>query len=138
MPMRLEGGTPNVGGAVGIAAAAEFLLAQGLPAIDLHVRALRERAVQGLAGIKGLRVLAPHAHESAIVSFVADHVHPHDIGTLLDARGIAVRTGHHCAQPLIDHFGVGATTRASFALYNTPDEVDQLIAGVTHALEVLR
>jgi len=137
VPMRLEGGTPNVGGAVGIAAAAEFLLAQGLPAIDLHVRALRERAVQGLAGIKGLRVLAPHAHESAIVSFVAEHVHPHDIGTLLDARGIAVRTGHHCAQPLIDHFGVGATTRASFALYNTPDEVDQLIAGVTHALEVL-
>ena len=138
LPMRLEGGTPNVGGAVGLAAAADFITAHGLGAIDAHVRTLRQRAVQALTQVPGLRVLAPHAHQSAIVSFVADGVHPHDIGTLLDARGIAVRTGHHCAQPLIDHFGVGATTRASFALYNTPEEVDRLVAGVAYALEALR
>ena len=138
LPMRLEGGTPNVGGAVGLAAAADFITAHGLGAIDAHVRTLRQRAVQALVDVPGLRVLAPHAHQSAIVSFVADGVHPHDIGTLLDARGIAVRTGHHCAQPLIDHFGVGATTRASFALYNTPEEVDRLVAGVRYALEALR
>jgi cysteine desulfurase/selenocysteine lyase len=83
-------------------------------------------------------VLAPHATGAALLSFVALDVHPHDIGTLLDERGIAVRTGHHCAQPLIDHLGLGPTTRASFALYNTPDEVDRLIAGVAHALKVLR
>lgn len=138
LPMRLEGGTPNVGGAVGIAAAADFISEHGLAAIDAHVRTLRQRAVQALAEIRGLRVLAPHAHQSALVSFVADGVHPHDIGTLLDARGIAVRTGHHCAQPLIDHFGVGATTRASFAVYNVPEEVDRLVAGVEYALEALR
>ena len=138
LPMRLEGGTPNVGGAVGMAAAASFLVEQGLAAVDAHVRALRQQAAQALARIEGLRVLAPHAHESAIVSFVADGVHPHDIGTLLDARGIAVRTGHHCAQPLIDHLGRGPTTRASFALYNTAEEVDRLVAAVAHALKVLR
>lgn len=138
LPMRLEGGTPNVGGAVGIAAAADFITQQGLGAIDTHVRTLRERAVRALAEIRGLRVLAPHAHQSALVSFVAEGVHPHDIGTLLDARGIAVRTGHHCAQPLIDHFGVGATTRASFAIYNVAEEVDRLVAGVEYALEALR
>ena len=75
---------------------------------------------------------------SAIVSFVAQDVHPHDIGTLLDEQGIAVRTGHHCAQPLLDHLGLGPTTRASFALYNTHDEVERLVAGVARALEVLR
>ncbi len=138
LPMRLEGGTPNVGGAVGLAAAADYLTAPGQGAIDAHVRTLRQRAVQALTQVPGLRVLAPHAHQSALVSFVANGVHPHDIGTLLDARGIAVRTGHHCAQPLIDHFGVGATTRASFALYNTPEEVDRLVAGVAYALEALR
>jgi len=83
-------------------------------------------------------VLAPHAHHSALVSFVAEGVHPHDIGTLLDGQGIAVRTGHHCAQPLLDHLGLGPTTRASFAVYNTHAEVERLIAGVAHALEILR
>ena len=85
-----------------------------------------------------MTVLAPHATSAALVSFVARDVHPHDIGTLLDERGIAVRTGHHCAQPLHDHLGQGPTTRASFALYNTPEEVQRLIAGVAHALEMLQ
>ncbi len=107
LPARLEGGTPNVTGAIGMAAAAEF-------------------------------IENPAAERSAIVSFVAEGVHPHDIGTLLDEQGIAVRTGHHCAQPLIDHLGLGPTTRASFALYNDHAEVERLLAGVAHAVKVLQ
>jgi cysteine desulfurase/selenocysteine lyase len=121
-----------------MAAAAAFIDGIGAPAIDAHLRSLRAHAAAGLAAIDGVRVLSPHAEASAIVSFVADGVHPHDIGTLLDERGIAVRTGHHCAQPLIEHLGRGPTTRASFALYNTHDEVERLLAGVAHALKVLR
>ena len=138
LPARLEGGTPNVAGAIGMAAAAGFIDGVGRDRIDAHLNALREHAVAGLAAMPGVTVLSAHSRVSAIVSFVADRVHPHDIGTLLDARGIAVRTGHHCAQPLIDHFGVGATTRASFALYNTHAEVERLLAGVAHALKVLQ
>ena len=138
LPARLEGGTPNVAGAVGLAAAARFIDCIGRAAIDRHVGALRARAVAGLAALDGVAVLSPEAAPSAIVSFVADGVHPHDIGTLLYERGIAVRTGHHCAQPLLDHLGLGPTTRASFALYNTHAEVDRLVAGVARALDVLR
>ncbi|HWI83104.1 SufS family cysteine desulfurase [Ramlibacter sp.] len=138
LPARLEGGTPNVAGAVGLAAAAAFIEATGRGAIDAHVRSLRAHAVAGLSALDGVTVLAPHAEAAALVSFVAAGAHPHDIGTLLDERGIAVRTGHHCAQPLLDHLGLGPTTRASFALYNTHDEVERLVAAVARALEVLR
>ena len=138
LPARLEGGTPNVSGAVGLAAAAQFISQIGRARIDAHIHALRAQAVAGLQALPGVTVLAPHATSAALVSFVARDVHPHDIGTLLDERGIAVRTGHHCAQPLHDHLGRGPTTRASFALYNTPEEVQRLIAGVAHALEMLQ
>lgn len=138
LPARLEGGTLNVAGAVGLAAAAQFIDQAGRAEIDRHVGALRAHAVAGLTALEGVSVLSPEATPSAIVSFVVAGVHPHDIGTLLDERGVAVRTGHHCAQPLIDHLGHGPTTRASFALYNTHDEVDRLVAGVARALEVLR
>jgi cysteine desulfurase/selenocysteine lyase len=138
LPARLEGGTPNVGGAVGIAAAASFIDTVGRDAIDAHVRALRAHAAVGLSALKGVTVLSPQAERSAIVSFVCEGVHPHDLGTLLDGAGIAVRTGHHCAQPLLDHLGLGPTTRASFALYNTHEEVERLVAGVARALERMR
>lgn len=138
LPARLEGGTPNVAGAVGLAAAARFIDNIGRAVIDRHVGALRAQAVAGLSALHGVTVLSPEASPSAIVSFVADGVHPHDIGTLLDERGIAVRTGHHCAQPLLDHLDLGPTTRASFALYNRPEEIERLVAGVARALEVLR
>jgi cysteine desulfurase/selenocysteine lyase len=138
LPARLEGGTPHVGGAVGMAAAAAFIDRIGRGVIDSHVRSLRAHAARGLSAIDGVTVLSPAADASAIVSFVARDAHPHDIGTLLDERGIAVRTGHHCAQPLIDHLGLGPTTRASFAVYNTHDEVERLVAGVADVLEVLR
>ena len=138
LPARLEGGTPNVAGAVGLAAAAQFIDAVGRQAIDRHLHALRAQAVAGLSAIDGINVLAPHATQATLVSFVARDVHPHDIGTLLDERGIAVRTGHHCAQPLHDHLGLGPTTRASFALYNTADEVDRLVAAVAHTIKVFQ
>jgi cysteine desulfurase / selenocysteine lyase len=138
LPARLEGGTPNVSGAIGMAAAAQYIDALGRETIDAHVRALRSHAAAGLSALPGVTVLALDADRSAIVSFVADGAHPHDLGTLLDERGIAVRTGHHCAQPLLACLGVGPTTRASFALYNTHEEVERLVDGVAHALEVLR
>ncbi|HMO44771.1 MAG TPA: aminotransferase class V-fold PLP-dependent enzyme [Rubrivivax sp.] len=138
LPARLEGGTPHVAGAVGMAAAAAFIDGIGRGLIDTHLRKLRAAAAAGLAALPGVRVLAADEPAAAIVSFVAEDAHPHDIGTLLDARGIAVRTGHHCAQPLLDHLGLGPTTRASFALYNTLDEVERLVEGVADALKVLR
>jgi cysteine desulfurase/selenocysteine lyase len=138
VPARLEGGTPNVAGAIGMAAAAGFIDAIGRDWIHTHVNALRRSAAAGLARLPNVRVIAADEPATAIVSFVAEAVHPHDIGTLLDGRGIAVRTGHHCAQPLLDHLGLGPTTRASFALYNTAHEVERLIDGVASALQVLR
>jgi cysteine desulfurase/selenocysteine lyase len=138
LPARLEGGTPNVAGAMGMAAAAGFIDRTGRERIDAHLSALREHAAAGLAALPGITVLSAHSTASAIVSFASDGVHPHDIGTLLDEQGIAVRTGHHCAQPLLEHLGLGPTTRASFALYNTHAEVERLLAGVAHALKVLR
>jgi cysteine desulfurase/selenocysteine lyase len=137
LPSRLEGGTQNVGGAVGMAAAARFIEGIGRPLVDAHVRRLRARATAGLAGIDGVRVLNADSTESAIVAFVARGVHPHDIGTLLDERGVAVRTGHHCAMPLIERLGTGPTTRASFAAYNTEDEVDRLVEAVAAAVKAL-
>lgn len=138
LPARLEGGTPNVAGAVGMAAAAQFIDATGRSEIDAHVASLRAHAVAALTALDGVTVLSAESSPTSIVSFVTDDVHPHDIGTLLDERGVAVRTGHHCAQPLLQHLGCGSTTRASFALYNNHDEVERLVAGVAHALEVLR
>jgi len=138
LPARLEGGTPNVAGAVGLAAAADFVDAVGRERIDAHVRSLRAHAAAGLSALDGITVLSPHAERSAIVSFVARDAHPHDLGTLLDAHGIAVRTGHHCAQPLLDALGTGPTTRASFAVYNSHEEAERLVDAVASALEILR
>jgi cysteine desulfurase/selenocysteine lyase len=137
LPARLEGGTPNVGGAIGMAAAAQFIDELGREPIDRHVRALRARAAAALGTLAGVKVVNPEADRSAIVAFTTGSVHPHDIGTLLDARGIAVRTGHHCAMPLIERLGTGPTTRASFGVYNTADEVDALVDAVAHAMKVL-
>lgn len=137
-PAKFEAGTPNIAGPVGLAAAADYLEAIGLPEIGGHESGVREYAESRLREIPGLRLIGTAREKAAVVSFVVDGVHPHDLGTVLDQEAVAVRTGHHCAQPLMERFGVPATARASFGLYNTEAEVDRLAAGLETALEVFR
>jgi cysteine desulfurase/selenocysteine lyase len=135
-PHRFEAGTPSIEGAIGLAAALDYVGALGLPAIAAWEHALLARAEERLAAIPGLRIVGTAPGKAAVLSFVLDGVHPHDAGTILDSRGIAVRAGHHCAQPVMQRFGVPATTRASFGLYNTFEEVDALFAGLLHVREI--
>ncbi len=125
-PARFEAGTPAIAEAIGLGAALDWLRALGIEAVAAHEAALERYASHLLAEIPGLRLIGTAAHKAAVVSFAMERVHPHDIGTILDREGIAIRVGHHCAQPLMDRFGVPATARASFAAYNTRDEVDAL------------
>jgi cysteine desulfurase/selenocysteine lyase len=138
LPHRFEAGTPNVGGAVGLAAAIDYLESAGLAGIARHEHALLADATASLARIPGVRLIGTAPDKTGLVSFAVDGVHPHDLGTVLDSRGIAVRTGHHCAMPVMEHFGVAATTRASFGLYNTPGEIEALYDGVLDAIRMLR
>ncbi len=136
-PFKFEAGTPNIAGAVGLAAALDYVTGVGLDAIAAHEHQLLERATQAVAGIPGLRIIGTAAHKASLLSFVLDGAHPHDIGTIMDHQGIAIRAGHHCAMPVMGHFCVPATARASFAMYNTLDEVDALVAGIHKVREVL-
>ncbi len=137
-PAKFEAGTPNIAGPVGLAAAADYLEDLGFPAVGSHESSVREYAEERLSEISGLRLIGTAREKAGVVSFVVDGIHPHDLGTVLDREGVAVRTGHHCAQPLMERFGVPATARASFGLYNTRAEVDRLAAGLGIALEVFR
>jgi cysteine desulfurase/selenocysteine lyase len=136
VPYRFEAGTPDVAGAVGLGAAIDYLERVGLDAISAHDRELLAYAEQAVGGVPGVRILGQGRERSGVVSFVMDDIHPHDIGTILDREGIAVRTGHHCAQPLMQCFGVAATVRASLALYNTREDVDALVRGIHKVREV--
>jgi cysteine desulfurase/selenocysteine lyase len=122
---------------VGLAAAARYLDTIGMAAVEAHEAALVAAALEGLAGIAGVRVVGPLSGElrGSPVSFVVDGIHAHDVGQVLDDEGVAVRVGHHCAWPLHRRFGIAATARASFAVYNTLDEVDRLVAGINRAVE---
>src|SRR5436305_8456486 len=135
-PHRFEAGTPAIEAAIGLAAALDYVSALGLPAIAAWEGELLARATERLAAVPGLRLVGTAPHKAAVVSFVMDGIHPHDVGTVLDRAGIAVRAGHHCAQPVMQRFGVPATTRASFGLYNTLAEVDALAAGLLRAREI--
>jgi cysteine desulfurase/selenocysteine lyase len=126
LPAKFEAGTPMVAEAVGLGAAIDYVGSLGLGAIASWENVLLEVATQRLGTIEGLQIIGTAHHKASIASFVVDGVHPHDIGTVLDDQGIAIRAGHHCAQPLMQHFGVSATARASFAFYNTLEEVDAL------------
>lgn len=126
LPYKFEAGTPNIAGAIGTGAAVDFLESLDFDAVAAHENALLEQATAALQAIDGLRIIGTAADKAAIVSFVADRAHPQDIGTLLDENGIAVRTGHHCAMPLMARFGVPGTVRASFAIYNTAAEVERM------------
>ncbi len=136
LPYKFEAGTPNMTGAVGLAAAIDYVETLGIDAIAAHEQSLLEAATAQLSAIPGLTLIGTAAHKAAVVSFVMEGIHPHDLGTILDAEGVAVRTGHHCAQPVMDFFGVPATARASFGCYNTQAEVLQLAAALRRAQEV--
>jgi cysteine desulfurase/selenocysteine lyase len=135
-PLRFEAGTPNVAGAVGLAAAIDYVRAIGMDAIEAHGQKLAAYARDVLGAIERVRLFGDGT--DAIVSFAIDGVHAHDAGTILDRRGVAVRVGHHCAQPLMQHLGVHSTTRASFAIYNDRDDVDALAEGIRAAIERFR
>jgi len=135
-PHRFEAGTPNIEGAIGMAAALRFLNDNGLDAIAAHERALLEDATHRVSGVPGVRLIGTARERAGVLSFVMDGIHPHDIGTILDTEGVAVRAGHHCAQPVMLRYGISATVRASFAVYNTPEEVDALVRGLDKAREV--
>ena len=135
-PYRFEAGTPDIAGAVGLGAAIDYLEAQDLDAVAAHERALLSYASEALTLVPGLRLIGTAEHRASAISFVMDGVHPHDIGTILDREGIALRTGHHCAQPVMQRFDVPATARASLALYNTRADVDALVSGLHEVREV--
>jgi len=138
LPYKFEAGTPNIAGVVGLAAALDYVAGIGLEAIGAYERELHDYASRRLLEIDGLRLIGTAREKAAVISFVLEAVHPHDIGTILDGEGIAVRTGHHCAQPLMMRFNVPATGRASFGLYNTREEADALAAGLHKVIEVFR
>ncbi|HEY2590735.1 MAG TPA: cysteine desulfurase [Steroidobacteraceae bacterium] len=136
LPWKFEAGTPNMSGAVGLAAAMDYVERLGLEAIGAHEHALLEEATAGLTAIRGLRIIGTAAQKAAVISFTLEGIHPHDLGTILDSEGVAVRTGHHCAMPVMEFFGVPATARASFACYNTREDVQRLIEALHKAREV--
>jgi cysteine desulfurase/selenocysteine lyase len=136
-PYRFEAGTPDIAGAIGLGAAVDFSESLDMEAVASHGRELLDYATRRLLEIPGVRLIGTAREKASIISFVIDGVHPHDVGTALDFEGVAVRAGHHCAQPLMERFGVPATVRASLACYNTRGEVDALIDAVHKAIEVL-
>lgn len=137
VPQKFEAGTPNIAGPVGLHAAMDYVAGIGLDAIFAHERDLLAYATEAIQEVPGVRLIGTAAEKAGILSFVMEGIHPHDIGTILDNQGIAVRTGHHCAQPVMDRFQVPATTRASFGLYNTRADVDAFIRGLHEVREIL-
>ncbi len=136
LPYKFEGGTPDIAGAIGLGAAIDYVNDLGFDQITAHEEELLRYGTDALSSIEGLRIIGTAAHKAGILSFVMDKAHPHDIGTILDEQGIAVRTGHHCAQPVMQRFQIPATARASLAFYNTKEEIDALVKGIDQVLEV--
>jgi cysteine desulfurase/selenocysteine lyase len=136
LPWKFEAGTPNIAGAIGMGAAAEYLQSLGMESVAAREAELLEHATGVLSDVPGLRIIGTADAKAAVVSFVLEGVHPHDIGTIVDAEGIAVRTGHHCAMPVMDFFKVPATARASYAFYNTEEETERLAAALRKAREM--
>lgn len=135
LPYKFEAGTPDMAGIVGLGAAIDYVNGIGLDAIEAHEHELLEYATARITQLSGVRIIGTAPHKASVISFVMDGVHPHDVGTILDQEGIAVRTGHHCAQPVMDRFQIAATTRASLAFYNTAAEVDALVSGIRKVQE---
>ena len=138
LPHKFEAGTPDIAGAIGLGAAIDYLRELDWPAVCAHEEELLTHATDALSAINGVRIIGTADQKRAVLSFVIEGAHPHDIGTILDYEGIAVRTGHHCAQPVMERFGIPATTRISLGLYNTRDEIDAMVCAINKVKEVFR
>jgi cysteine desulfurase/selenocysteine lyase len=136
LPYKFEAGTPHIAGGIGLGAAVDYLLALDWDALAAHEHHLLACATDALASIDGVRIIGTAKEKAGVLSFVLDHVHAHDVGTILDQEGVAVRAGHHCAMPVMQRFGVPATTRASFAFYNTIEEIDVLARAIHRVRKV--
>ena len=136
LPYKFEAGTPNIAGAIGLGAAIDYVQSVGYESFASYEDDLLEYGTKALEGIEGLRIIGTAPHKAGILSFVMENVHPHDIGTILDAEGVAVRTGHHCAQPVMQRFQIPATVRASMAMYNTKEDIDALVRAIDRVIEV--
>ena len=136
LPYKFEGGTPDIAGAIGLGAAIDYVNDLGFDQITAHEDELLRYGTDALSTIEGLKIIGTAEHKAGILSFVMDLAHPHDIGTILDEQGIAVRTGHHCAQPVMQRFQIPATARASLAFYNTKEDIDALVKGIDRVIEV--
>ena len=138
VPGRFEAGTPNIAGAIGLGAAIQYLNQFDWDQVESFERDVLAYATERVSAVPGVRLIGTAHEKTAVLSFVIEDIHPHDVGTILDQEGIAIRTGHHCAQPVMDRFGIPGTARASFALYNTRADVDALVAGLHKVLEVFQ
>jgi cysteine desulfurase/selenocysteine lyase len=136
IPAKFEAGTPHIAGGIGLGAAIDYLESLDMDAIQSYEQDLLDYAMEAVAAIPAVRIYGTARDKAGVISFAIEGVHPHDIGTILDQEGIAIRTGHHCAQPVMDRFGVPAMSRASLAFYNTKDEIDALVAGIHKVKEV--
>jgi cysteine desulfurase/selenocysteine lyase len=138
VPYKFEAGTPDAAGAIGLGVALDWLGELDQAGLHAHERDLLAYGTERLSSVPGLRLIGTAPEKVAVFSFVLDGVHPHDVGTILDREGVAIRAGHHCAQPLMQRFGVPATVRASLALYNTREEIDALVQGLARVREMFR
>ena len=138
VPNKFEAGTPNISGAIALGAAIDYITNLGIKNIAKHETELLEYATEEINKINGVRIIGNAENKASVLSFVIDNVHPHDVGTIMDAEGVAIRAGNHCNQPVMDFYSIPATARASFAIYNTKEDVDKLIAAITKTIEVFR
>ncbi|MDH3749728.1 MAG: cysteine desulfurase, partial [Gammaproteobacteria bacterium] len=136
LPYKFEAGTPNISGVVGLGAAVDYLRSVGMTRIAQHEQQLLEYMTRRLEGIDGMRLIGTATEKASVQSFLVDDIHPHDLGTILDHQGVAIRTGHHCAMPVMDFYGVAGTARASLALYNNIEDVDRLIEAIAKARHI--
>src|SRR5699024_8851707 len=135
LPWKFEGGTPNIAGAVGLGAAIDYLETVGMDEVDAHDRHLAAYALEKMGEVEGVTIYGPSTNRTGLITFNVDGVHPHDVATVLDAEGIAIRAGHHCCQPLMRWLDVSATARASFYLYNDEADIDRLVQGLQKTKE---
>ena len=136
LPYKFEAGTPNIAGTIGLGAAIDYVDQIGIERIARYEHELLDYGTEALSQIPGLRLIGTAKDKAGVLSFVLEGVHPHDVGTILDREGIAIRTGHHCAMPVMERFGIPATARASLAFYNTKEEIDALVTGIHKVKEV--